>query len=173
MVGQSADQVNIGLAFSVIASQGDTQRYALIRPRGLRGHDIERLTVPDRCPACSDRVFKNRPGACDASSPVISRVVRSRRCPGSAPSERKPNEERTDAERQAESEVSPPGVSVDLVRFIAEHGSAAKILAEHTPTKDGRCPTCPAGASSSGRVKSPCTLFLAARAAEKIRPRSH
>jgi hypothetical protein len=64
--------------------------------------------------------------------------------------------------------VSFPGVSTDLVRFIAEHGSAAKILAQHTPTKDGRCPSCPAGASSSGRVKSPCTLYLAARAAEKF-----
>ena len=81
------------------------------------------------------------------------------------------SEEHADVERRGEGEVSPPTVSNDLVRFIAEHGSAAKILAEHTPTKDGRCPSCPAGASSSGRVKSPCTLFLAARAAEKIRPR--
>jgi hypothetical protein len=54
-----------------------------------------------------------------------------------------------------------------LVQFIAEHGSARKILAEHAPTKDGRCPRCAAGASSSGRVKSPCTLFLAALAASK------
>jgi hypothetical protein len=63
--------------------------------------------------------------------------------------------------------VSAPDLPGALVRFIAEHGSARKILAEHAPTKDGRCPRCPAGASSSGRVKSPCTLYTAALAAAK------
>jgi hypothetical protein len=63
---------------------------------------------------------------------------------------------------------SAPDLPTALVEFIAEHGSARKLLAEHAPTKDGRCPRCPAGASSSGRVKSPCTLFLAALAAEKL-----
>jgi hypothetical protein len=52
--------------------------------------------------------------------------------------------------------------------MLDEGGSARKLLAEHAPTKDGRCPRCSAGASSSGRVKSPCTLFLAALAAEKL-----
>jgi hypothetical protein len=64
--------------------------------------------------------------------------------------------------------VSAPDLPRTLVRFIAEHGSAKKILTEHAPTQDGRCPRCPAGASSSGRVKSPCTLFQAALAAEKL-----
>jgi hypothetical protein len=52
--------------------------------------------------------------------------------------------------------------------FRLGDGSAKKILTEDAPTKDGRCPRCPAGASSSGRVKSPRTLFQAALAAEKL-----
>jgi hypothetical protein len=78
------------------------------------------------------------------------------------------SEERTNAARSDEVGVSAADLPRALVQFIADHGSAKKILAEHTPTKDGRCPRCPAGASSSGRVKSPCTLFLAALAAEKL-----
>jgi hypothetical protein len=76
--------------------------------------------------------------------------------------------ERTNAARSDEAGVSAPDLPRALVQFIAEHGSAKKILTEHAPTKDGRCPRCPAGASSSGRVKSPCTLFQAALAAEKL-----
>jgi hypothetical protein len=80
--------------------------------------------------------------------------------------------ERLDVDRPGEGEVSCPGLWTDLVRFISEHGSAKKLLSAHRPGTDGRCPTCSAGASSSGRVKSPCTLFLAALAAEKLgRPR--
>jgi hypothetical protein len=77
-------------------------------------------------------------------------------------------EERTNAARSDEAAVSAPDLPRALVQFIAEHGSAKKILTEHAPTKDGRCPRCPAGASSSGRVKSPCTLFQAALAAERL-----
>jgi hypothetical protein len=84
----------------------------------------------------------------------------------------KSTDERHDANRRGEDEVSRTAFWVNLVQFIAAHGAAAKLLAAHRPGTDGRCPTCSAGASSSGRVKSPCTLFLAALAAEKLgRPR--
>jgi hypothetical protein len=80
----------------------------------------------------------------------------------------KSHEEGADAEPSAEGSTNDAGLPAELVRFIAAHGSAAKLLVEHAPTKDGRCPRCPAGAASSGRVKSPCTLFLAAQAAVRL-----
>jgi hypothetical protein len=117
--------------------------------------------VPDS-PVCSACVFRPCPGIAtrDPCGTTHTDAARSR-CQRAVPA-RKASEEQTDGG------ASAPDLPRTLVRFIAEHGSAGKILAEHAPTKDGRCPRCPAGASSSGRVKSPCTLFLAALAAEKL-----
>lgn len=64
--------------------------------------------------------------------------------------------------------MSAQGLSGDLVRFILRHDTTRKILAEHEPGVDGRCPKCPSGGASSGKVKSPCTLYSAAKAAEKL-----
>lgn len=64
--------------------------------------------------------------------------------------------------------ASEPRLSGDLVRFIIEYGTAGKLLAEHVPDASGHCPRCPAGASTTGKVKGPCTLFLAAEAAQKL-----
>jgi hypothetical protein len=118
--------------------------------------------VPDTRPADSDRTWPPCPaiGAHDSS-------LTERRRPSSAAPMSSTTEERTNA-RSIDRGVSRPELSKALVRFIADHGSAARILAEHTPTSDGRCPSCPAGASSSGRVKSPCTLYLAAQAAAEL-----
>jgi len=59
-------------------------------------------------------------------------------------------------------------LSGDLVRFIIKYGTAKKLLAEHKPDASGHCPRCPAGASNSGKVKAPCTVYLAAEAAQKL-----
>jgi hypothetical protein len=64
--------------------------------------------------------------------------------------------------------VSAQDLSGDLVRFILRHDTTKKLLREHAPDTSGHCPKCPAGASTSGKVKSPCTLYLAAQAAEKL-----
>lgn len=64
--------------------------------------------------------------------------------------------------------MSAQDLSGDLVRFILRHDTTRKILTEHKPGADGRCPKCPSGGDSSGKVKSPCTLYSAALAAEKL-----
>lgn len=64
--------------------------------------------------------------------------------------------------------MSGPELSVDLVRFVIKHGSAKKLLKEHAADPSGRCPKCAGGGDSSGRVKAPCSLYLAAEAAEKL-----
>jgi hypothetical protein len=64
--------------------------------------------------------------------------------------------------------VSAQDLSGDLVRFILRHDTTKKILREHAADVSGHCPRCPAGASSSGKVIAPCTLFLAAQAAEEL-----
>lgn len=51
---------------------------------------------------------------------------------------------------------SEPRVSGDLLRLIRTHGSAEKLLREHTPDREGRCRLC----RSLG-----CTLYQAALAA--------
>jgi hypothetical protein len=58
-----------------------------------------------------------------------------------------------------------------LVAWIRTHDDAARLLAEHTPDGAGRCPVCHADGASSGRVKAPCALLLAARAAQIPQPR--
>lgn len=64
--------------------------------------------------------------------------------------------------------MTDPGQPEDLVRFIARYGTAAKILAEHRPDSEGRCPTCRSAGASSGRVKAPCPLYSAALAAANV-----
>lgn len=56
----------------------------------------------------------------------------------------------------------------ELTRFVIEYGSADKLLREHAPGKDGRCPRCPADGAASGKVKSPCTLLQAARVVKQM-----
>lgn len=56
---------------------------------------------------------------------------------------------------------------LQLMRLIRRAGSAARILASHTPDSSGHCPVCAAGGASSGHVVSPCNLWLAADAARR------
>jgi hypothetical protein len=55
----------------------------------------------------------------------------------------------------------------ELARWIAEYASAEKLLAQHAPDGEGRCPVCRGGNASSGRVQGPCTLYLAAERAQQ------
>lgn len=67
--------------------------------------------------------------------------------------------------------MSAPDLSgelAELTRFVRDYGSADKLLREHAPDKGGRCPTCPSGGASSGKVKSPCPLLLAARKVKQL-----
>jgi hypothetical protein len=123
----------------------------------------EETTVPDAHPTRSDWTPQLCPGL--AASDV--RPVARRRRLDLPPLSRTMIEEDSGA-CSNKGDVGGLDLQGALVHFIAEHGSAVKILAEHTATQDGRCPRCPAGASSSGRMKSPCTLFLAAQAAAKL-----
>jgi hypothetical protein len=54
-----------------------------------------------------------------------------------------------------------------LAAWIAEYASAPKLLEQHAPDGEGRCPVCRGGNASSGRVQGPCTLFLAAERASE------
>jgi hypothetical protein len=82
--------------------------------------------VPDTRPADADRTWPPCPavGASDNS-------LTERRRPYSATPTNSSTEERTNA-RSIDRGVSRPELSKALVHFIADHGSAARILAEHT-----------------------------------------
>jgi hypothetical protein len=55
----------------------------------------------------------------------------------------------------------------ELAAWVREYGSAQKLLAQHAPDGEGRCPVCRGGNASSGRVVGPCTLYRAAERASE------
>ena len=58
-----------------------------------------------------------------------------------------------------------------LADFLARHGVAAKLLAEHVDDGSGRCAVCSAG-GQTGRVQWPCSLALAAHRAQRDNEKS-